>query len=139
MNTYKQLFLTASLILAAVFFIGSVNAAPTPETCQNYTWTPVTTDVEGNPITVDSYIIYYGTVSGTYTGSENVGPVTSVSIVDVLPAADGNYVAAITAKHGWDESQYSNEVTVSMVGGVPTRTGLPAAPVSFRLECVTVP
>lgn len=77
------------------------------------TWSAPTTNTDGTPLTdLVGYKIYYGTSSGSYSVSVDVGNVTTYT-VDSL--SSGTYYFVVTAYDGYEnESNYSNEVTKTM-------------------------
>jgi hypothetical protein len=78
-------------------------------------WTAPTTNSDGSPLDdLAGHKVYYGKQSGTYDGQVDVGLVTTVTMVEVLPApTDGLYCFAVTAYNIFGrESGYSNEVCV---------------------------
>lgn len=77
------------------------------------TWVAPTTNMDGSPLTdLTGYKLYWGAVSGIYTGVKDVGNVTTVNI-QIATASNlrGNYCFAVTAYDtALNESDYSNEV-----------------------------
>jgi hypothetical protein len=67
------------------------------------------TNTDGTPLTdLAGYKIYYGTTSGTYTTSIDVGNVTNYTLTGLTPGL--TYYIAVTAyDKARDESGYSNE------------------------------
>jgi len=138
-NINSPIYLAIMFVLATLLSLLAIpaEAAPTASTCQRFHWNPVNTDTDQNAITIDGYVIYYGTSSGNYTDSLDVGDVLEYPITDVLPGgSDADYFIALTARKVTNESSYSNELNIGMRGGVPTKLGIPAVPGSFRLECI---
>lgn len=80
-------------------------------------WAAPATYTNGTPLTdLAGYKVYYGTASGAYTQSADVGKVTSYKISN-LPNA--TYFFAVTAYNtAQTESAYSNEVSKSIVNDV---------------------
>lgn len=85
-------------------------------------WDPVTTDVNGNSITVTGYKIYVSQTSGSYTAPAygNVVGATTSTLTKTVPGT--YYVVAtayITEGNVTQESAYSNEVSFTVVAGKP--------------------
>ncbi|MBZ0156183.1 MAG: fibronectin type III domain-containing protein, partial [Alphaproteobacteria bacterium] len=96
-------------------------------------WDAPTTNTDGSPLTdLAGYKLYYGTSSGSYSQTINVGTTSSYTVTGLL---GGTYYFAVTAYDSeGNESAYSNEVskafttqytlTVSKAGtGTGTVTG----------------
>jgi PKD repeat protein len=82
-------------------------------------WDPPTTNVDGSPLTgLSGYKVYYGTASGNYTQTINVGNVTAYIAANLT---DGlTYYFTVTASDTLgNESGYSNEVS-KITGTVDT-------------------
>jgi hypothetical protein len=80
-------------------------------------WDAPTSNTDGSPATdVAGYKIYYGTVSGTYTASIDVGNTTSISLTTLAASVPaGLYYIAVTAYDtGGNESVYSNEISKNL-------------------------
>jgi hypothetical protein len=94
---------TATLTVTAVTTTGSVHLA----------WTAPTTYTDGTPQTdLTGYKIYYGTSSGNYTTSIDIGNVTSYTLTNL---ATGTYFISVTAYDSSRiESNFSNEVTTTI-------------------------
>lgn len=119
--TYKDimkkrfLLLCLSVLLSTTSFAASVTLA----------WDP-------SPDVVSGYQIYWGTASGVYTNSLDVGLVTQATVTG-LDDGEITYYFALTAYYidpiwGWLESDFSNEIsytTPPLVG--PSLTLTPAA------------
>ncbi len=73
-------------------------------------WTPSATNIDGTPLTdLAGYKVYYGTTSGGYSSSVDVGNVTSTKVGNL--AKNVTYYFAVTAYDtAGNESIYSNEV-----------------------------
>lgn len=77
------------------------------------TWDTPTTDEYGDPLTnLDGYIVYYGTASGNYTDSANIGNFTSATISNLSP---GTWYISVTAYNSGGESDYATEVSVNII------------------------
>ena len=77
------------------------------------TWDAPTTNTDGTPLTdLAGYKVYWGIVSGIYTGNKDVGNVTTVNIAETIALTPrGNYCFAVTAYDvALNESIYSNEI-----------------------------
>ncbi len=115
------LLLAASLTLMFVLSgCGAGGGSTTTNVLTNakLEWDAPTTNEDGTPLTdLKGYKLYYGTSSGDYTGSIDIGDTTSVeiatiidSIYDTLPTS-GTVCFAVTAYDTLgNESDYSNEV-----------------------------
>ena len=81
------------------------------------TWDPPTTNTDGTSLTdLAGYKVYYGTTSGNYTASTDVGNVTTYTVSDLPPQV---YYFAITAYDTvGNESDYSNEAYKTISGGL---------------------
>ena len=85
-------------------------------------WDAPTTNTDGTPLSdLSGYIIYYGTFSGDYTSSEDIGlsgcvapapsvPHTCTYTVTGLTPGVTYYFAATAYDVFYNESDYSNEV-----------------------------
>lgn len=88
------------------------------------TWEPVTQDVSGNTITVNSYNVYWSSVAGQ-KGTKIGNPTTnSFKYTETKP---GTYYATVTALLGTLESAQSNEAS-GIVNPKP-----PVAPKTFKI------
>jgi len=99
-----------------------------------FTWTPPTTNADGTLLTdLDSYRIYCGSSTNNYSTSMSVGlPPTNVLgeveypinwVLNVDRTA--TYYCALTATDtNSNESAYSNEVVVPLVGMAPAAPGV---------------
>ncbi|HMK61866.1 MAG TPA: fibronectin type III domain-containing protein [Dissulfurispiraceae bacterium] len=92
-----------ALIVIVLFTTGNALSAIT------LTWTAPANNTDGTPLTdLAGYVIYYGTSSGNYTNSANVGKVQSYIFSNL--GAGTYYFAATAYNSSGIESQYSNEV-----------------------------
>ena len=76
-------------------------------------WDAPTTNSDGSELNdLSGYKIYYGTSSGSYTTTDDIGNSTTVSISNL---AAGNWCFAVTAYDtSGNESDYSNEVCTTI-------------------------
>lgn len=74
------------------------------------TWDAPTTNVDGTPLTdLAGYKLYYGTSSGNYTVTIDVGNVTTYNLDSFPP---GTYYFVLTAYDiSGNESEYSTEIS----------------------------
>ncbi len=113
------LFALACLLSMANCSGGSSSSAPSPPS-PPLVWDAPAAKTDGSPLTdLAGYRIYYGTVSGVYTGYIDVpGNVTQYAIADlssVVPVRGRTYFLAVTAFDSDDyESEASGETTRSI-------------------------
>jgi hypothetical protein len=101
------------LIIILIFFL--LTACGDPETLSikifsdkaTLIWTEVTTYNDGSPCIGVIYKVYYGSSSGFYTASINVG---NVLTYDVTDKPDGTYFVVTAVDPFGAESDFSNEV-----------------------------
>ncbi|MDR3558947.1 MAG: fibronectin type III domain-containing protein [Candidatus Pacebacteria bacterium] len=98
----KRLVVGVLIILAGLIFSNPVQAGSA-----TVAWTAST-----DP-TVTGYKVYYGTSTGNYTSSLDVGNVTQCTIPS-LPKGQTIY-AAVTAYDGTSESSYSSELIINFI------------------------
>mgnify|MGYP001593548329 CR=1 FL=1 len=102
------------LVGIAILIAGSVLVYALPyQPKTTLTWTAPTINTDGTPLTdLSGYKLYWGTVSGTYTGSKDVGNVLTANIQQALAITPrGNYCFVVTAYDlALNESSYSNEI-----------------------------
>jgi len=80
-------------------------------------WDAPTTNVDGTPLTdLAGYNIYYGTESGSYAHSINVGNVLTYSFSISEDLNRTYYFAATAYDTSANESEYSNEVSKYLDG-----------------------
>src|SRR3990170_1502633 len=113
----KKLIFTRLIftILSLTLFSGHLYAGTA-----TLSWDPPTTNVDGSPLTgLSGYKVYYGTASGNYTQTINVGNVTTYIAANLT---DGlTYYFAVTAYDTLsNESAYSNEVSKFIQAEVDT-------------------
>mgnify|MGYP001569980696 CR=1 FL=1 len=76
-------------------------------------WDAPTTNTDGTPLTdLAGYKVYWGVVSGIYTGNKDVGNVLTANITQTMAMTPrGNYCFVVTAYDvELNESSYSNEI-----------------------------
>ena len=121
---YKWLIVIVIVLLSA----GILIALPyQPKT--TLTWEPPMTNIDGSPLTdLSGYKVYWGAVSGTYTGVKDVLNVTTVNIAQTMAITPkGNDCFVVTAYDvAGNESDYSNEVcaTFSKKASPPKTLGI---------------
>ena len=81
-------------------------------------WDPPATNADGSPLTdLGGYKLYYGTTSGIYDHSIDVGNVTIYTLTG-LTQGQGYYLA-VTAYNAFNvESDYSNEANGMAIGTI---------------------
>jgi hypothetical protein len=115
---HRLLYATAALILLLTLVgcggggAGGGGAGGLVVSSVSLTWDATTTNTDGSPIAdLAGYKVYYGTSSGSYSTSVDVGNVTSVYIVDLTSGT--TYYFAVTSYNSFGhESAYSNEFMV---------------------------
>ena len=125
-NSYLVLVLLFLVSLFAGCAGGGSSSAPTPATSDTVSdkgggsgtfalaWAGPTTNTDGSPLTdLAGYKVHYGTVSGSYANTVDVGTASACSVNSLSP---GTYYISVTAynKEG-AESGYSNEVTKTIL------------------------
>jgi fibronectin type 3 domain-containing protein len=74
-------------------------------------WNAPTTNTDGTPFTdLSDYKIYYGTQSGNYTTTVNLGTATTY-VANNLASGSTYYFAVTVVSSSGEESGYSNEVS----------------------------
>jgi hypothetical protein len=132
MNVY------AGLIFCLIIFlhVSSVFAANV-----TLAWDPPSTNTDGTPLTdLGGYIVYYGTESGNYSQSIDVGNVNTYK-VNSLIAGLTYYFSVTSYKTSGNESNYSNEIyaaTPSITSPAPEST-LSCGDVTFTWTKGTTP
>lgn len=120
----KNLFLA---LIISLSLVTGVNAATM------FTWTPPTTNTDGTLLTdLGGYKIYCGLTQGVYTITKDTGllpadmtgkatyPISSVLNMDTVKT----YYCSVTAYDvNKNESVYSNEISVPLVGIPPSAPG----------------
>ena len=86
------------------------SCAFTGDGCVRLAWDPVTQDLNGNPVTISGYKIYWGVQPGVYPNSKDIGNVTEGEVLNLAP---GTYYFTASAyiSSPWQESGKSNEVS----------------------------
>ena len=106
------------LILAVVFL--TVSGAYALDV--KLLWEPVTTNIDGTPITdLEGYRIRFGDSSGNYISNIDVGNVTEKAILDLPEGKNKCFVVTAYDTSG-NESDYSNEACLSEFPAAPTGT-----------------
>ena len=111
---FKHLYsgLTLGLVIllhATVLFAGNVTLA----------WDPPTTNEDGTPLTdLAGFIIYYGTTSGDYSQSIDVGNVTTYQVSNLTEGLT-YYFAATAYDTSGNESEYSYPEAVATMAPPP--------------------
>lgn len=94
---------------------GSASTTGTGSSAHALMWDAPTSNTDGSPITdLAGYKIYYGTVSGNYTASIDVGNTTSIPITTLsssVPAPGVYYITVAAYDTAGNESVFSNEIT----------------------------
>lgn len=79
-----------------------------------FSWAPVTTNVDGSPLTdLGGYKVYYGTESGVFPNSIDVGNNISCTI-DGLASGNTYYLAVTSYDTAGNESNFSPIVSLLM-------------------------
>ena len=111
------------LFLSSLFFPGMVAICIlTPQYAfsaqATLTWNAPTTNSDGTPLTdLAGYKVYYGTASGNYAQTVDVGNVTT-SVVSNLTDGATYYFAVTSYDASGGESGYSNEVSKATQPGL---------------------
>lgn len=109
-----------STVLVLFLFAGGWALTPSVSAGQAIlSWDPPTTNADGSPLTdLSGYRIYYGTSSGVYVMTLDVGSVINSTINNLT---DGEiYYFAVTAYDlSGNESDFSNEISKSILGIPP--------------------
>jgi hypothetical protein len=97
-----------SILSAAIIFLNTSDLFAGSATLS---WDPPTTNEDGTPLTdLAGYKIYYGTSSGNYSQSVDVGKVTTYTAGNLTEGVT-YYFAATAYDISTNESKYSNEVS----------------------------
>jgi hypothetical protein len=93
---------------------GDTGSGQPSKTGTTLSWDAPTTNEDGTPLAdLAGYKIYYGSSSGSYTGSVTAGAVTNYVLTDLTPGA--YYIAVTAYNSSGDESGYSNEVSKAVL------------------------
>jgi hypothetical protein len=93
-----------------LYFIILLNVSPLFAGNAFLQWKAPTTNEDGTPLTdLSGYKIYYGTASGNYSKTIDVGNVTTYTITNLTDGVT-YYFAATAYDRSMNESRYSNEV-----------------------------
>ena len=109
-----------STVLILFLFIGGWALIPPASAGQAIlSWDPPATNADGSPLTdLNGYRIYYGTSSGAYVTTLDVGNVITSTITNLTDGVI--YYFAVTAYDlSGNESDFSNEISKSILGGPP--------------------
>ena len=106
-----------ALIVTALLMISLLGAVTNAYSQVTLSWTPPTQNSDGSPLTdLAGYNVYYGTSSGNYTSTINVGNVTTYTFTTL---AAGTYYLAVTAYDtSGNQSVYSGEVVKTEGGNI---------------------
>ncbi len=131
---YKRLYFGLTICLTLFLY-----AAPLFAGNATLSWDPPTTNVGKTPLTdLAGFIIYYGTDSGVYSNSINVGNITTYQVGNLTEGF--TYYFTITAYDtSGNESEYSGEASKAIESfGTPT-IPLPISQQSFPYDPTTTP
>ncbi len=111
LKNFKYKYFYFGLTICLTFFLYT---APLFAGDATLSWEPPTTNSDGTPLTdLAGFIIYYGTATGVYSNSTNVGNVTTYQVGNLTEGF--TYYFAITAYDtSRNESEYSNEVNATI-------------------------
>jgi hypothetical protein len=106
-----------ALIVTALLMISLLGAVTNAYSQVTLSWTPPTQNSDGSSLTdLAGYNVYYGTSSGNYTSTINVGNVTTYTFTTL---AAGTYYLAVTAYDtSGNQSVYSGEVVKTEGGNI---------------------
>jgi hypothetical protein len=112
MNTVSRPLRACILPYSALFFVLFFFIQPVHAGSVNLAWDPVVTTA------LAGYKVHYGTQSGTYTTSVDVGNVVSCQVTGLTAGATYYFTVTAYGTSG-QESPYSNEIltTIELVGG----------------------
>lgn len=108
-KNYKINLASIILILASFIFTEQLIAGTA-----TLSWTAPTTNADGTTLTdLAGYKVYYGTTSGNYSQSVDIGNLTAYQVINLTDGA--TYYFAVTAYDtSANESSFSNEVSKSI-------------------------
>ncbi len=121
LNTNRRKIIYASL---ALFLFILLNAAGALAGTATLSWTAPTTNSDGSPLSdLSGYKVYYGTTSGSYTQTTDVGNVTTYEVTGLTEGSTYYFVTTAYDTSG-NESTYSGEVSKSITDNPPVITGV---------------
>lgn len=109
----------AFLVFASILFFtaagcgggGTAGSSGGANTTASLSWDAPQTNIDGSPVSdLAGYRVYYGTSSGNYTSSVDIGLANAVVIDSLTPGATYYFVITTYDASG-NESAYSNEVS----------------------------
>jgi hypothetical protein len=103
--TCKYLYIGIMFCMIIIFNVTPIFAAGVA-----LSWDPPTTNTDGTPLTdIAGYKVYYGTASGNYSLSIDVGNVTTYQVNNLTSGFTYYFVTTVYNTSG-NESGYSNEI-----------------------------
>ena len=130
----KQLPRIINLLFKAICSFAALTALVILVPATAHALTPVTVAWDENNPVPEGYILYWGTSSGNYSDSQDVGAATQYTIPDLQ---DGlTYYFAVKAYDDGNESDYSQEIshTVATPNSSPTTPSVPSGPASGFIQ-----
>lgn len=130
----KQLPRIINLLFKAICSFAALIALVILVPATAHALTPVTVAWDENNPVPEGYILYWGTSSGNYSDSQDVGAATQYTIPDLQ---DGlTYYFAVKAYDDGNESDYSQEIshTVATPNSSPTTPSVPSGPASGFIQ-----
>ena len=130
----KQLPRIINLLFKAICSFAALIALVILVPVTAHALTPVTVAWDANYPVPDGYILYWGTASGNYSDSHDVGATTQYTIPGLQ---DGlTYYFAVKAYDDGNESAYSQEIshTVATPNSSPTTPSVPSGPASGFIQ-----
>ena len=130
----KQLPRIFNLLFKAICSFAALIALVILVPATAHALTPVTVAWDANDPVPDGYILYWGTSSGNYPNSHDVGAATQYTIPGLQ---DGlTYYFAVKAYDDGNESAYSQEIshTVGTPNGSPTTPSVPSGPANGFIQ-----
>lgn len=112
-----KVFLALSLIMT-IYGCGDIGNNPakpglTTTASGTITWVPPTTNTDGSSLTdLAGYTVFYGTSSGNYTNSTDVGNTTSYAFINPTPGTAYYFAVKVYDAYG-NTSAFSNEVSLT--------------------------
>jgi hypothetical protein len=131
-----------SIAVLAMMLIATITlGAQEAYSAVTLTWTAPATNADGSPLTnLSGYNLHYGTSSGAYTSTINVGNVTSYTLNNL--SAGSYYFAATAYNSSGGESTDSNEVMKTVAADttppVVTAFSIPDTSASLTIQINTV-